>query len=43
MRLPDGSRLFAIMDVTQPPSVTIRRHRHIDGRKTEPKFDMRFE
>jgi pilus assembly protein CpaF len=29
MRLPDGSRLHAIMAVTRRPCVTIRRHRHV--------------
>ena len=27
LQLPDGSRLFAVMDVSQHPSVVIRRHR----------------
>jgi pilus assembly protein CpaF len=27
LQLPDGSRLFAVMDVSQRPSVIIRRHR----------------
>lgn len=27
LQLPDGSRLFAVMDVSQRPSVVIRRHR----------------
>ena len=29
MRLPDGSRLFAVMDVTERPAIAIRRHRHL--------------
>ena len=27
LQLPDGSRLFAVMDVSQHPSVVVRRHR----------------
>lgn len=30
MRLPDGSRLAAVWDVTPSPEVTIRRHRYVD-------------
>ncbi|HXX91820.1 MAG TPA: ATPase, T2SS/T4P/T4SS family [Acidimicrobiales bacterium] len=30
LRLPDGSRLSALMAVTRRPSVSIRRHRYVD-------------
>lgn len=30
LRLPDGSRLSAVMSVTERPVVNIRRHRHLD-------------
>ncbi len=30
LRLPDGSRLNAVMDVTATVTVSIRRHRHLD-------------
>lgn len=30
LRLPDGSRLNAVMEVSGRPSVTLRRHRHVE-------------
>ena len=36
LRLPDGSRLYAVQSVTREPVVSIRKHRHTPGRAQGP-------
>ena len=37
LRLPDGSRLYAVQSVTREPVVSIRRHRHRPGHPQGPR------
>lgn len=47
MQLPDGSRLFAVMEVSTRPSLVIRRHRFelssLDELRIREMFDLRVQ